>query len=165
MESAREDAENGGESRIYINADDYSGQYKEKNIVTYIPKTKFPELDKEFSHGGSDFYSMYNFAEKILGNEEADIIDVYEAMDMFLPGMFAYRSVLNGGKRMEIPNLRIKEERDKYRDDTMCTSSEVAGDMLLPVFSQGNPEISDEVYENVRKEYLERMRKKKENKK
>lgn len=44
-------------------------------------------------HGGSDFYSVYHFAEKLPGNPEADTIGVYEAMDMFLPGMFAYRSI------------------------------------------------------------------------
>lgn len=38
---------------------------------------------------------MYHFTEKILGNPEADTIDVYEALEMFLPGMFAYRSILN----------------------------------------------------------------------
>lgn len=44
---------------------------------------------KTYGHGGSDFYTMYNFVEKILGNSEADVIDVYEALDMFLPGLFA----------------------------------------------------------------------------
>ena len=37
-----------------------------------------------------------------VGNENADIIDVYEALDMFLPGLFAYRSILNDGKKMKI---------------------------------------------------------------
>ena len=31
------------------------------------------------------------------GNKNADVIGVYEALDMFLPGMFAYFSVLAGG--------------------------------------------------------------------
>ena len=89
---------------------------------------------------------MYHFLEKIRGNDEADIIDVYEAMDMFLPGMFAYRSVLQGGVPLEVPNLREKAVRDQYREDTMCTDPKVAGDMLIPVFSKGNPDIPDVVY-------------------
>ena len=104
-----------------------------------------------FGHNGSDFYSMYNFVEKIKGNPDADTIDVYEALDMFLPGMFAYRSVLNGNIPMEIPDLRNKDERDKWRNDTACTDPKVAGDMLLPTFSKGTPEIDDGVYDHVRK--------------
>ena len=88
---------------------------------------------------------------KIRGNKEADIIDVYEAMDMFLPGMFAYRSVLQGGVPLEVPNLRDKTVRDQYREDTMCTDPKVAGDMLIPVFSKGNPDIPDVVYENMKR--------------
>lgn len=38
----------------------------------------------------------YYFTRKILGDANADVIDVYEAMDMALPGIMAYRSVLNG---------------------------------------------------------------------
>ena len=33
-----------------------------------------------FGHGGSDFYSMYFFIQKILGDESADTIDVYAYM-------------------------------------------------------------------------------------
>ncbi len=94
---------------------------------------------------------MYNFIRKLQGCREADVIDVYEAMDMALPGLFAYRSVLKGGIPMEIPNLRNKTEREKYRNDTMCTDPKVAGDMLIPSYSEGNPEIPDEVYKRMRK--------------
>lgn len=65
---------------------------------------------------------------------------------MFLPGMFAYRSILAGNIPMEVPNLRDKKVREQYRNDVACTSPEVAGDQLLPTFSKGTPTISDEVY-------------------
>ena len=94
METAREDAYNGGQTHIYVNADNYDGEYGPENVLSYKPETEFPTADASFGHGGSDYYSMYNFVEKIRGNENADIIDVYEALDMYLPGMFAYRSVL-----------------------------------------------------------------------
>ena len=68
-------------------------------------------------------------------------------MDMLLPGMFEYRSILNGGKPMEVPNLRDKAVREQYRNDTICTDPKVAGDMLIPVVSTGNPDIPDEVFE------------------
>ncbi len=146
MESAREDARCEDYRRIYINADDYSGQYCGKVPETYVPKFGSEEISKHFGHAGSDYYSMWNFVEKILGNDNADYIDIFEALDMFLPGMFAYRSILAGGIPMDIPNLRNKEEREKWRNDTACTDPNVAGDMLLPTNVTGTPDIPDEVY-------------------
>lgn len=55
---------------------------------------------------GTDYYIMYHLAEKPRGKRNADIIDVYEALDMFLPGMFAYFSLLEGVRSMGIPDLR-----------------------------------------------------------
>jgi hypothetical protein len=66
---------------------------------------------------------------------------------MFLPGLFAYRSILAGGIPMAIPNLRNREEREKWRSDTACTDPKAAGDMLLPNFAAGEPEIPREVYD------------------
>ena len=94
---------------------------------------------------------MYYFVEKILGNAEADTIDVYTALDMFLPGLFAYRSILAGNVPMAIPNLRDKAERDKWRNDILCTDPKVAGDKALPTCSTGTPEIDDSVYDRIRK--------------
>ena len=153
MESAREIAQNGAFDRIYIHADEYSGGYDTTKKDTYLPTRAQDEQAKSFGHGTSDFYTMYNFVRKIQGDPDADIIDVYEALDMFLPGLFAYRSVLNGGIPMEIPNLRDKAVRDLYRNDTACTDPSVAGDQLIPVFSKGNPEIPDAIYQEVKRKW------------
>ena len=150
MESARESAQNGAYDRIYIHADAYSGGYDTTRKDTYLPVRAQDEQAKSFGHGTSDFYTMYHFVRRIQGDPEADIIDVYEALDMFLPVLFAYRSVLNGGIPMEIPNLRDKSVRDLYRNDTACTDPSVAGDQLIPVFSKGNPEIPDAIYQEVK---------------
>lgn len=159
VESAREDAvayqQTEGILNIYTNLEEYTDINGGKTVQAYEPHREFDEQSKDFGHGGSDFYSMYHFVEKILGNKDADTIDVYEALDMFLPGMFAYRSVLAGGIPMEIPNLRNKEEREKWRNDTACTDKNVAGDMLIPVFSKGTPEIDDSVYEEMKKKWEE----------
>ena len=77
--------------------------------------------------------------QKILGKPEGEwAIDVYKAVDMSLCGIFAFRSILNGNKKMEIPDFRKKEERDKYRFDNACTNPDVAGNALLP--TSGYPE-------------------------
>ena len=153
MESAREDAQNGDFTRIYRNCDEYEGQ-NNGEVVTYEPTDDLAEKAKAFGHGSSDFYTMYNFIEKIRGNQNADVIGVYEALDMFLPGMFAYRSVLNGGIPMEIPNLRNKAERDLWRHDTMCTDPKVAGDQLIPSYSKGNPDIEEAIYAGIRNAWI-----------
>lgn len=150
-ESAREIAECDANRRIYVSIDPDEKTFGKGECSTYLPKRDLDEQAEKAGHGGSDFYSIWHFVEKVKGNPDADIIDIYEAMDMFLPGMFAYRSVLNGGKSMEIPNLRDKSVREQYRNDTMCTDPKVAGDMLIPALSIGNPEIPEEIYEEQKK--------------
>lgn len=160
MECGREDAKDGHIDKIYVNYDNFSGEYGDEKIESYNPVHENVNKIEGFGHGGSDFYSMYYFVERIKGNQDADIIDVYEAMDMFLPGMFAYRSILDGGIPKEIPNMRDKAVRELWRNDTACTDPKAAGDMLLPTFSKGTPEIEDSVYEYMKKLWDEECQKK-----
>ena len=158
MESAREDTQCGGVSRIYVNADEYPGGYETSKLETYMADENRDEESKNFGHGGSDFFSMYNFVEKLRGNKEADTIDVFEALDMFLPGVFAYRSILQGNIPVAIPNLRNKDEREKWRNDTACTDPKVAKDQLLPCRPGGNPEIDPAIYERQKAIYIEKTK-------
>ena len=151
MECAREDAECDHIHRIYVNCDEYSGGYDTGKLETYKPTHGMEDKVENFGHGGSDFYSMWHFVEKINGNPDADIIDVYEAVDMFLPGLFAYKSILAGGVPMDIPNLRNKAERELWRNDTACTDPKTAGDMLFPIQKGGTPDIDKGVYEHIGK--------------
>ncbi len=106
----------------------------------------------EDMHDGSDFYTTHCFVEKILGNPDGQwSIDVYTACDMNLCGMMAWRSILDGNEPKEVPDFRIPEVRDRFRDDNACCTPEVAGDMLLPTTSNKKYTFPDEVYENVRK--------------
>jgi predicted dehydrogenase len=148
MESAREDAGEGVE-RLYVNADAYDGEYANRAVESCRPAEKAAKESAAFGHGGSDYFSMYNFVQKILGDETADTIDVFEALDMFLPGMFAYRSILQGGVSVPIPDLRDPAEREKWRGDTACTDPKVAGEQLLPTMSTGTPQIGKEVYDKM----------------
>lgn len=146
MESAREIVENGTVSRLYVDYDEYPGGYGTGTKQEYLPNEKVDEIVKTFGHGGSDYFSMKNFIDKLCGIKGADIIDVYEALDMFLPGHFAYRSILADGKSMDIPNLRNKEEREIWRNDVCCTDPSVAGDSLWHCNKNGNPEIDEAIY-------------------
>ena len=147
MECGREDARDGHIGKLYVNKDEYDGGYETGSLRFYFPEHAPHDEVEGFGHGGSDFFSMYYFIRRILGDENADTIDIYEALDMFLPGLFAYRSILAGGIPMAIPNLRNKEERELWRHDTACTDPHAAGDMLLPTFSKGTPDIPQEIYD------------------
>ena len=149
LECGREDAMDGHIGKLYINKDEYDGGYETGSLNAVFPRHAPEGEVAGFGHGGSDFFSMYYFIKKILGDADADTIDVYEALDMFLPGLFAYRSVMAGGIPMELPNLRDKSQRDKWRNDTTCTDPKAAGDLLLPTFSKGTPEIPQEVYDRM----------------
>lgn len=153
-ESRRETAE--GDCAIYTDLDEFEGENADRKNK-YTPKDEFSERAEAAGHGGSDFFTMWHFVSKILGEENAEIIDVYEALDMFLPSLSAYRSVLAGGVSMDVPNFRNPAEREKYRRDFACTDPKVAGNMLQPSYSKGNPDVPSEVYEKLREAYLKTL--------
>ena len=146
MESAREDAEAGGVDVFYLNRSDMGT----KHLDMLRPAYEGNEAGKASHHNGADDLMLDHFVRKILGDETAWIIDVYTALDMFLPGLFAYRSILNGGVPFEIPNLRDPAMRAKIAADTACTNPKKAGDSLLPASPGGDPEIGPEVYQGIR---------------
>ncbi len=156
MESAREDARLGDVDRIYLKCDEYEGEYADRPATNWEPKDDNSAAAEAFGHGGSDFYSMFFFVEKILGRDYGEVIDVYEALDMFLPGLFAFRSILKGSVPVEVPDLRDPAQREKWRNDVACTDPAVAGDALLPTAKGGTPDVPDEVYDRVRKEWESR---------
>ena len=106
-------------------------------------------------HGGGDYFTTYYFIRSILGDEVARerAIDVYDAVDMCMPGTLGYRSIANGNAPIKLPNLRNKEERDAYRNDTFCTFPESAGDMYISNNLWGDPEIPDEIFEEVERRW------------
>ncbi len=150
LESARFNTQYGNGARIFTNI--YEDEnVNEDNVVTYLPKMN--EGAKNAGHDGADFYVLYNLIDYLKGNKDADIIDIYEAFDMFLPGMFAFISLLKGGVPVEIPDMRKPEEREKWKDYTGCTDPAVAGDMLWPTHHNGTPDIPYQYYEALQKRW------------
>jgi predicted dehydrogenase len=112
---------------VFVEGDD--GAMMERS---YHPRSQLEtQLARTLSvggHGGSDFYTMHFFLDSILdrpGKEYA--IDVYQALDMTLPGILGYRSIWEGNIPLEVPNLRDKGIREKYRDDHWCCDPKSAG--------------------------------------
>ena len=164
LETARETV-NPKEStnRVYVNLDKVEGVFGAENQIheDYIPTDELTEEAAKRGHGGSDYYCLMN-AVRYLSGEPADIIDVYEAIDMWLVGFFGYESALNGNVPMEIPDFRDKAVRDRYRNDNRCTDPAVAGDQLQPSYSKGNPVIPDSTYELWQKRWQERRQRERE---
>jgi hypothetical protein len=84
---------------------------------------------------GSDYYSTHFFIEKILGRPDGIewSIDVYQAVEMGICGLLAHRSILQGSAPQKVPNFRIKEERDAYRDDRDTTFPDLENGHLVPM--------------------------------
>ncbi|MBE6886247.1 MAG: Gfo/Idh/MocA family oxidoreductase [Ruminococcaceae bacterium] len=133
---------------------------EEKPMQEYTPtQAVAPELAQKFSgHGGADFYPTHFFLEKILGRPDGNkySIDVYQAVDMGICGILAYRSILNGNIPIAVPDLRDPAQRDAYRNDHACTNPAEAGDQLWPINSKKDFHIPDEVYDNQKKSWKEK---------
>ena len=134
-----------GDVEAYI--EDGHTPYKQR-YTTYTPPVVMEEAAKS-GHGGADFFTTYYFIRSILGDEEAkkNIINVYDAVDMCIPGILGYRSICNNNVWVEIPNLRNRETRDAFRNDTFCTFPDVAGDMLVPNNIHDPAPLPQEVYD------------------
>ncbi|MGN1052383.1 MAG: hypothetical protein ACI4SH_03225, partial [Candidatus Scatosoma sp.] len=82
------------------------------------------------------------------------MIDVYAALDMSIPGILAYRSILNGNAPISMPDFRDKAQREQYRNDRACTDLKVAGAQLLPSNSFYEVDTPQEVYDKVHRKFL-----------
>ncbi len=156
METCREDMQMGDAGRVCMDVFKVPGDYDDPtNHVTmsYIPVDKFSKRAKAFGHSGADFYTLWNAMEYIRGNEEAKIIDVYQAIDMWIPGLFAHFSALEGSKELAIPDLRDPAQRDAYRNDNRCTNPEKAGDQLIPCHHWGEEEIPQSVWDRFKEDW------------
>ncbi|MDD2457876.1 MAG: Gfo/Idh/MocA family oxidoreductase [Eubacteriales bacterium] len=149
---------NEGVDRLYLYQE---GSSNSDTAISYRPKAAvdLPQANQDWGHGGSDFYTMHYFLEKILGRPAGEAcIDVYQALDMALPGILAYRSICSGNVPVDVPDFRDPSAREAYRHDTWCTNPEVAGDMLAPFCSKGETMIPDSVYTEVRNKWLEHQK-------
>ncbi|MBR3641239.1 MAG: Gfo/Idh/MocA family oxidoreductase [Oscillibacter sp.] len=150
MEADRWGEERNFRLNVYIEGEEHcKGSFEHYEPKRYIDS----ELSRETTtHFGADFYTGYFFLEKILGREDGQhSIDVYHALDMSLPGLLAYRSILNGNKPIDYIDFRDPKMRDLYRNDILCVDPKVAGDKALPQNSHGVLPTSPENFEKVRK--------------
>ena len=85
-------------------------------------KPEFPEEDKPLlekaGHGGSDFYVFREFISCIRENRRPEF-DEYFATTMASVAILAHRSILEGNKAFDIPDLRLEEDRIRFENDVL----------------------------------------------
>ena len=101
------------------------------------------------------FAAFAYFIGAIFGDDEGKkyTIDVYRAMDMAIPGLLAYRSIIDGCAPYTVPDLRDNAQRDAYRNDRYCTDPRTPEEYRLPTSKSGTPEVDDSVYQRVRESF------------
>lgn len=91
---------------------------EEKNF--YMPE--FPEEDRELigkaGHGGGDFYIFREFLNCIRENKRPEF-DEYFATTMASVAILAHRSILENGKRYDIPDFHREEDRALWEKDNL----------------------------------------------
>lgn len=108
----------------------------------------------------ADAFQLKCFLGAINGDEQLAGwgIDIWSALDMALPAFFAYLSILDGGKPVEIPDFRLQSVRDIFRNDNRCCDRKIAtGDELLPSYSRETVKIPDSVYEHEQQLLMESL--------
>ena len=71
---------------------------------------------EEYGHRGTDFLVIQDFVETITQGKRP-FIDVYQAMDMTLPGIIGYRSACQGNIALEVPDFHRENVRKRYEND------------------------------------------------
>lgn len=86
----------------------------------YMPKWNDPDakLIKNTGHGGGDFCVVREFISCVRENRKP-AFDVYFATKMSSVAILGHRSLLEFGVPYDLPNFKNKEDRDKYRNDTL----------------------------------------------
>ncbi len=82
-------------------------------------------------HGGVDFALLVHFL-KFLRDEEQPFFDVYHAVSLSATGILAWYSMITDNRKFNIPDFRVKEERDKIRDDFRMPFAQRYDDLTLP---------------------------------
>jgi hypothetical protein len=114
---AMENLRHGDRQMVRVRRESFDKAEDEPGEKIYKPK--FPaEHAKamEAGHGGGDYFTSYYFAEAIRKNEQP-YLNVYRGVSMSIVGISAYRSALQDGNTVNVPDFRKREEREKYAGD------------------------------------------------
>jgi len=122
-------------------------------IIEKIYLPEFPEHHLEATragHGGGDFFTNFNFAQAIRSGRQP-YMDVYRGVDMSIVGILAYRSALNDGAPVDVPDFRNEDDRSRFEDDHWSPWPKDARDGQPPPSILGLIEPTEEAKANARR--------------
>jgi len=132
------------EVTLYLDGDEKPRRYTAKF-------SRFQSEASKTQHWGADLFVLYEFVKAMRTGAKPDI-DVYMALDMTLCGNLGWRSVLQGGKWIDIPDLRDEEVRKKWENDHYSCKPGAPKQYLLPNHANTKTTMlpPDEVIERIR---------------
>lgn len=120
--------------------------------VESIYQPDFPEFHDQATktgHGGGDFFTQHHFAAAIRTGEQP-YLDVYRGVQMSIVGILAYRSALDGGTPLEVPDFRDPGHQKAYEGDHWSPFPGVECENKPPPSILGHIEANDAAKENAR---------------
>lgn len=136
---------------------EYKGgfSFDTQEVALSFREYKYRPAGVEGAVANGDFAAFGYFIGAILGDAEGKrySIDVYRALDMALPGLLAYRSIVDGGKPYAVPDLADPAVRARYREDCYCTDPRTPAEFLLPTTKNGTPVVEEAVYDAVKERF------------
>ena len=99
------------------------------DVAEKIYAPQFPvhaDLARRAGHGGGDFFTCHYFAEAIRTGRQP-WLNVYRGLDMSMVGIVAWKSVLQDGAPVELPDFRKESVRKKYETDNWSPFAEDVG--------------------------------------
>jgi len=118
---------------------------------TYRPDwPEFADLANKAGHGGGDFWTNFYFANAIRSRHQP-YLDVYKATAMAAVSILGWKSCLNNGTNITIPDFKKKQERERFRNDDWSPFPEDAKEGQPPVSLKGNINPSPKAIAHARK--------------
>jgi predicted dehydrogenase len=107
-----------GEIRVWHDEWD---RYKDEPIERrYIPDwPQHGHLANQAGHGGGDFWTNFEFANAIRSGKQP-YLNVYRGVAMSSVGILAWRSALEDGSPIDVPDFKKESQRKKVEDDDWC---------------------------------------------
>lgn len=105
----------GGELRVmHEEWDLVPGQEKWRKYAPDWPE--HGDLARKAGHGGGDFWTNFEFANAIRSGRQP-FLDVYRGVAMSSVGILAWKSALQDGAPLEMPDFRDEAARKRFEDD------------------------------------------------
>jgi len=126
----------GGEVRVHHES--WMRKAGELRDHSYTPDwPEYGALAEKAGHGGGDFWTNFHFANAIRSGVQP-YLNVYRATAMAAVSILGWKSCLQEGQNLAIPDFRKKAARNAWRGDNWSPFPEDAGPGQPPVSLRGN---------------------------